>query len=272
MRPRTAADVPFTGDGKVKDFVLDDDTDPTLPSSATFTNLKPGAYEIEMEESPDGPLTEIRCVSTGGTDNNAVDLAARRVTINVESSESVACAFIDGWETGDLTTASQTEWGDPPTAATALLNSTFSALYPLDLVVGTPNQLRFEHQSAVYFYLPAGGAAGVLASTIVDPTSTSAGEFGGEATALRLNADHSTHFDSAVPLAGLTICGLATLPAMNGNTIGQFLDTANHILGGGSTSITAGQASALARFINLAFVSGTPSTFAQASLFDGACP
>jgi hypothetical protein len=171
-----------------------------------------------------------------------------------------------------METYSQATWGDSSSAAGATLISTFNSFYPGDLVVGGTKQLRFTDSSTVFSYLPATGSPGALTNSIVDPITTSAGDFGGEVTALKLNIEHSSQFGNAVPLASLTICALATLPTMNGQTVAQFLAVANHILGGGSATISAGQASALARFINLAFEAGAPSTFAQENLVAGNCP
>jgi hypothetical protein len=174
-----------------------------------------------------------------------------------------------GWKTGDMETYSQATWGDSSSAAGATLISTFNSFYPGDLVVGGTNQLRFTDSSTVFSYLPATGSPGALTNSIVDPITTSAGDFGGEVTALKLNIEHSSQFGNAAPLASLTICALATLPTMNGQTVAQFLAVANHVLGGGSSTITASQAAALARFINNAFVDGAPSAFAQANLVAG---
>jgi hypothetical protein len=204
---------------------------------------------------------------------NGVDLqACSTVTVAGQPPTCTPGAPSCGWDTGDMETASQPDWGDSTSAAGATLIATFNSFYPNDLVVGGTNELRFTDAAAVFVYLPASGSAGVLSSTIVNPITTSAGELGGEVTALKLNVDHSSQFGNATSLSGLTLCGLATLPTMNGQTVSQFLAIANHILGGGSASISAGQAAALARFINTAFVSGNPSSFAQANLVAGNCP
>jgi hypothetical protein len=227
-----------------------------------------------MEESPDGPLTEIRCVSTGGTDDNPVDLAARRVTINVAASESVTCTFIDGWELGDLTTYTQTQWGDLTSAAGSFLNqpSVFDAQYPSDLVVGGLYTLTLTVKSAVFGFLPSAGTPGVLTGHLVDPLSNPAGEFAGEVVGLTLNRDFSSALGSLSSLAYLAICDLQALPVLNGHTIDEFITIANRILGGSSASFGASTATSIARLVNSAFADGTPSTFAQTSLYDGACP
>ena len=99
--------------------------------------------------------------------------------------------------------------------------------------------------------------------------------FGGEVTALALNVDFS---DAGVlpgapsPLGDLRICNFAPLPAVNGATVRALLATANALLGGGSATISIGQATSMASIINGAFLNGTPSPFAQDNLVNGACP
>jgi hypothetical protein len=162
VRPDHPADVPFTTHTrKLRDFALDDDGDAVLPNSLTFTNVKPGAFTVQMGAAPDGLLTDIRCVSTGGIDNDVVDVAARNVTINVEASESVSCTFIDGWETGDLETATQLSWGDGGSSAGGLLSAHFSSVFGSSVEIGDTFLTAFTSALAVFNYLPAVGPASV---------------------------------------------------------------------------------------------------------------
>lgn len=273
---------PVNGNGTVtlSDTLADIVTTGTASISNISINL--GATSGTVTGTVAGSVTNCAHLTSSGQTVNSggftfpivdgVDLQACS-TVNVAGTPPSCTPGAPGcgWDPSDMETASQTAWGDSTSSAGATLISTFNSLYPTDLVVGGTNALRFTDASAVFVYLPAAGSAGVLTSTIVNPITTSAGEFGGQVTALRLNVDHSSQFGNAVSLASLTICGLATLPTMNGQTVGQFLTTANQILGGGSASISASQATALARFINTAFVSGSPSDFAQTSLVAGNC-
>jgi len=175
------------------------------------------------------------------------------------------------WNAGDMETASQASWGDPATTAGSLLNFNFDSLYPSDLIVGGTNTMRFTNAAAVYGYLPASGSASILTSSLLDPVTTSSGELGGEVVGLKLNVDFSATFGNAVSLGDLRICNFASLPGLNGTTVNEFLAVANHLLGGGSATISPTSAAAVARFINGAFVGGSPSTFAQSNLVAGAC-
>lgn len=178
-----------------------------------------------------------------------------------------------GWEAGDMHTASQTMWGTSSTSLSAFLALHFNTLYPGDLVVGAGRTLRFSDASAVLLYLPATGNPGALtSSSILNPITTPSGSLGGEVVALKLNIDYSSLFGNSVALGDLYICNFTDLPSLNGQTVSQFFVTASQVLGGASTTYSPSVTAAVARLINTAFVSGTPSTFAQTNLFAGGCP
>jgi hypothetical protein len=180
-----------------------------------------------------------------------------------------------------MLTFNQTQWGDPASAAGALLVNNYSTVY-----AGTGNLLEvgiagaggfsmaFTTDAAVSSYLPSAGGFAALTSDLVDPTSSSSGVYGGEVVALKLNID----FSAAGALVGtshlgdLRICGFAPLPLVNNMTVSQFLAIANHLLGGGSASLSIAQATSMAAIINSAFLDGSPSVFAQDNLVAGACP
>src|SRR5262249_46525248 len=147
-----------------------------------------------------------------------------------------------------------------------LLTSSFSAVYPNDFVIGGTLTATFTSASALIFFLPSSGTAGILNGNLQNPTTTSAGELTGEVAALKLNVDMSNALGNAVTLGSLTICNFGSVLTLNGQTVTQFLAVANHVLGGGSGPTSPGVAAAVARLINIAFAGGTPSTFAQANL------
>ncbi len=69
-------------------FALDDDTDPTVPRSVTGQEVAPGAYTVTQAAVPGWVLSSLTC-DTG----ESVDLANRRVTIDVAENEQVTCTF-----------------------------------------------------------------------------------------------------------------------------------------------------------------------------------
>jgi hypothetical protein len=152
------------------------------------------------------------------------------------------------------------------------LSSNFDSAYPNDLRVGGTFTLTLTDATAVFTLLPAISAASPLTANTIDPITTSAGELAGEVVALQLNADLSQLLGNDVDFGSLRICNFASLPSLNGQTIDQFLLTANHILGGGSATFGASAAAGIARIFNNAFLDGSPSSFAQAGLVAGNCP
>lgn len=278
MRPEGAADVAFTTDSrKLRDFTLDDDANPTLPNTLTFGNVKPGRYAITMATAPDGPLTAIRCTSTGGADDNVVDVATRTVTLNVEAGEAVACTFVDGWKTGDAQTRSQGTWSatsDWYSAYDAVYASTFG-IVEIGLAGTSGFSMRFSAPDRVANFLPQSGTAAALNVDLVDPTSSSSGGFGGQAVALRLNIDLSAagFFGGAsgVMFGGLTLCGMSDA-SLNGRSVAAVMDLVNTLLGGGTNGYTIPAITDLTVLLNAAFIGGEPSTLAQNHLFVGPCP
>lgn len=173
-----------------------------------------------------------------------------------------------GWSTGDMTTATQNSWGDPNGNMASLLGANFTGVFGASIVIGGTSTATFTDALAVLNYLPATGPAGPLTGNVQDPSTTSSGELGGEVLALKLNVDFSAAsvLTSAVPLGNLRICNFSLLSAINGQTVNQFLTTANLLLGGGAAPFGPSSAAAVARLINSAFVGGVPSTFAQTNL------
>jgi hypothetical protein len=180
-----------------------------------------------------------------------------------------------GWSQGDMHTATQNSWGDPSSGAASLLAANFDGVFGASIVIGGTLTATFTDALAVFNYLPATGPAGPLTGNVQDPSTTSSGELGGEVLALQMNVDLSAAsvLASTVSLGSLRICNFSLLPTLNGQTVDQFLATANNLLGsGGSAPFGPSSAAAVARLINGAFVGGAPSTFAQSSLVAGSCP
>jgi len=153
------------------------------------------------------------------------------------SLTATASANIDdpgGFEPGDYCSFSQGGLGGNG-APFYLLASNFAALFPSGVEVGIPgnpgNTMRFTSALAVQDYLPAGGTPGRLTVDLVDPQSSSAGVFGGQVLALKLNI--------ALSDGGATPPGLGDLyyinpgDTLNGLTVRQILAAAETALGGG---------------------------------------
>jgi hypothetical protein len=181
-----------------------------------------------------------------------------------------------GWSNGDMRTFTQNSYGDSSSSGGAVVGLNFSPVYGgAGLTIGATNTLRFTNANAVFTYLPAVGPAGPLTGSLTDPITSSSGELGGEVLALQLNVDFSAAnvITSAVDLGSLRFCNFSAVPSLNGQTVANFLASANVLLGGGGGTLSASLTASVAAAVNSAFLDGVPSTFAQESLVaGGTCP
>jgi hypothetical protein len=96
-RPNDAQDFAFSisGPSPVQGFSLDDDADPALPNSRSFTVL-PGGYVVS--EGDPGAMwdnTGISCTSSQSSPTVSVSLPARSATLSVRPGESLTCTFVN---------------------------------------------------------------------------------------------------------------------------------------------------------------------------------
>jgi CSLREA domain-containing protein len=181
------------------------------------------------------------------------------------------------WETGDLVTHSQESW-DGTTSWYNDYNSVYGASFGL-VEVGIPGSggysMQFGGNSNVSAYFIAAGTPAALNADLVNPTSSSSGQFGGEVLALRLNVDFNVAGKlggaSELKFGSLTVCGMSDA-TLNGKTVNDVLAIVNTLLGGGSNGYTIADINAILAQLNAAFTDGTPTQWAQQHLFVGSCP
>lgn len=95
--PSDGTDFTYTGcqtaSGGCGPLVLDDDgnTDPTRAAFSTTGGLSPGRYTVTQAALPGWGLSALTC-----DNGETVDLAARRVTIDLAAGEHVTCTFTSG--------------------------------------------------------------------------------------------------------------------------------------------------------------------------------
>jgi hypothetical protein len=70
----------------------------------------------------------------------------------------------------------------------------------------------------------------------------------------------------------LYLCNFTSPVAVNGLTVRGFLAEANVLLGGGTAAFTIGDTMPIIGSLNLAFLDGTPSSFAHDHVVAGGCP
>ena len=91
--PDSAQDFGFTTTGTgLSGFNLDDDADPALPNTRTFSGLTAGAYTVTQTAPPaNWPLTALSCVDPDG--GTTVTPASRLSSIDLDPGETVTCTY-----------------------------------------------------------------------------------------------------------------------------------------------------------------------------------
>ena len=114
-------------------------------------------------------------------------------------------------------------------------DNNFNSVFLSGLLIGhssTNYNANWTSSTAIEAFLPAGGTPEVLTANLLNPTSTSAGVFAGQITALTL----SVKFDDANVLNSASTIPLGDLHVMSGQfaglTIRELLALANDVVGG----------------------------------------
>jgi hypothetical protein len=172
---------------------------------------------------------------------------------------------------GTFYTYTQGGWGATPRGnnPASILAANFATVYPNGLVVGSGFTLRFTSAAAVGAYLPAGGPPAALTASLVNPTSTAAGVFGGQVTALRINVDFSAAgvtVGPGGPVGAMRIVGTGT--PLDNLTVAEALAIAEVVLGGGAppAGMTIPNLNDLVTDLNEAFDNGAQSVWARTHL------
>jgi hypothetical protein len=85
---------PSAGVNTNTNFLLDDDSDATLPKQRSFTSVAPGVHTVAELAAPGWDLFSITCVdSVGGGTASTGSPATRTATINLDPAETVTCTF-----------------------------------------------------------------------------------------------------------------------------------------------------------------------------------
>lgn len=181
---------------------------------------------------------------------------------------------------GDFNTFDQSGWDNSsPNQGYQILINNWATLYPSGLSVGDYFKMTFTSAAKVRAYLPATGNENVLTADVTNPTSTNANKFGGHVLALRLNVDCSAAVITPVGFGNLLLANLVEgsnmglqltveqATALNGQTISQVLNDAEHVLGGHGATSTYGldvsQLNILVERLNDSCKFGNVSPFAE---------
>ena len=209
--------------------------------------------------NPDGTVTQVPkyytfpcCVGVHLKAESCVDVGAVNTPINP----------------GDFTGFTQGGWGAVPRGNNpgTVLHNNFAAVYPTGVEIGVGGagfSIKFTSAAAITAFLPQGGTPRALTSDLINPTSSSAGVFGGQVLALRLNVGFSAAGvtqGAGGPLGSLKLTGTGT--SLDGLTVDQVLAVCETALGGGALPVdyTIANLNALATNLNEAFDNGTVVT------------
>lgn len=102
-QPNTAQDFSFSG--TFASFSLDDDDDPTLSNTATFSDVEAGSHTVEELAASGGySLTGLTCTVTAGAITSP-NVPTRTVTINLAPGATVTCTFTNSFVDPCLSTS-----------------------------------------------------------------------------------------------------------------------------------------------------------------------
>jgi hypothetical protein len=179
---------------------------------------------------------------------------------------------------GDFTTYNQVDWVST-SPAVAILATNYNTVFAssggiLEVGSSTGFTVEFSSAPALATYLPDVGPIGALDADLLDPTSTSAGAFGGNVTSLLLDIDFSDAGllpqNVGIPFGDLVLQNFSiksNLRGLNGLTVRQFSVIANILLGGGSYSTyTIAELDLIVANITDSFDAGIVSVFATTNL------
>ena len=201
-----------------------------------------------------------------------------------------------GGEPSGYTTYTQGGWGSKPSGNNpgAVLAQCFPTVYPSPnnfVQVGIPPApgpspspspskdfyyMKFTSALAIQNYLPAGGTPDVLMQSLVNPTSSSAGSFGGQVLSVQLAVDFSkaeakytngtTTIQFKKGFGGLILQNTDT--PLDGRTVSEILVIANEVLGGDTSVYKVSDLNVLMTALTNSFDNGNTTAWAITHLYD----
>ena len=163
-------------------------------------------------------------------------------------------------------------WGATPQGnnPARLLSNNFGVAFPSGIEVGIPGvggfSMKFTTALGVQNYLPAGGTPNALTGdpSADNPQSSSAGVFGGQVLALRINVGMSDAGKTTAGYGDLKYIGAGCL---SGKTVRQILAASENALGGGAPPVCPiSELNGLATRLNEAFDNCRTTDWALANL------
>ncbi|HEX2030098.1 MAG TPA: hypothetical protein VHL78_01665, partial [Actinomycetota bacterium] len=170
-------------------FALDDDEEPSLSNSQTFTDLAPGTYTIAEEELPEG--WSLQAVTCDGDAPTTVEGTA--VTVDLGPGQAVTCTFLNtqvlAGAQGVITVIKD---ADPESEQAFAFRGDLGPFTLTDDGRGRDNEASFGHLNPgtyrVEEVLPDGWAVERISCD--DPSGGTSADFGGGATVDLASGEH----------------------------------------------------------------------------------
>lgn len=231
----------------------------TITNCATLTNP-------DYIQTVNGPIDSL----TGLPQYSYNFVCASGVNLSACDTQSIDGIVTPPPPTGDFASYTQGGWGATPNGnnPAMLLSNNFNSVFPSGYVLvgkSTGFWMKFMSAADVSNYLPAGGPGSSLTSNLLNPTSSSAGVFGGQVLALQLNVSFSQASVTQSGFGSLKLKDTGT--PLDGLTVTQVLAMANELLGGGTVSgVTIAMMNPIVTNLNESFDNGNMSSWASTHL------
>ncbi len=229
----------------------------TTSSSGTyqFSNLAAGTYKVRFTAPYGYQFTAANQGANDAKDSDSVSGVTDCITLVAGESDQTVDAGLIGAKLC-FTTYTQGGWGCKPSGRNpgSVLAYCFDWLYPNDLWMAC-GKMKFTSAANVQGFLPSGGTPWTLNNRCYDPRSTTAGVFGGQVLALRLNVDFSS---KGILPYGLGQLKMAPGEKFAGKTVAEVLALCENALAGyNNTGYSISQLNEVCDDINNNFDNGT---------------
>ena len=257
--PDDAQDFSFTTTGTgLAGFSLDDDADPTLSNTKSFTGLAPGSYSVtEGDPTVVGfDLTKLACVETG-TANSTTDVSTRTASITLDPGETVTCTYTD---TKRVTVFGKTPgyWGNKNGVAQLDPNGNGTigddgiAGLPVTIggTIGTETRVAIVADTATSNKILRKNACTAGSPVVFDCTLRSDALMVGTLNTLAaqtLALAYNVNATLGPGYSSNTISSLSCVPVLGllpSNSVGEVLDKANSFIAGSVSGTTTSQSEA----------------------------
>lgn len=189
--PDSATTFDFTASGTgVSGFTLDGDSDPTVPSTKTFSDLLPGDYTFTEASTTGWDFDGISC--SQGSDVSKTDTS---VTVHLTAGQSVSCEYTNR-QRGQIIVHKVTDPGNDPTNFTVTASGT-SSVTGATAISGTATRTDLSTTNDVVYDVAQG--------TYSIAESTASGWAEDDSDCANLTVNGNTPLVNGVPTVSCTI-------------------------------------------------------------------